>query len=100
MLTRRLKVPYIPAYLTSVGGSGFSVANTVLLSQIAGYQKLQLTIPQQLQGSSGGLGIVTQCVASSDTAGVDALRAYGSVDWSSWLNVKGTVQTVSPASEE
>lgn len=100
MLTPHLQVPNIPAYLTNVGGSVFTMANTALLSQIAGFQKLQLALPQELHGASGGLSIVTQCVAKSDTAGVEALKAYGSVDWSSWLNVKGTVQTVSPESEE
>ncbi|KAI9662745.1 MAG: hypothetical protein M1829_006140 [Trizodia sp. TS-e1964] len=87
-------VPNIPAYLTSVGGPGFALDNTVLLSQISGFQKLQLTIPQQLHGASGGLNLVAQCAAISDTAGVEALKAYGSADWASWPNVKGTVQTV------
>jgi hypothetical protein len=66
----------------------------VLLSQIEGFQLLQLLIPPQLLGASGGLNIAVQCAAKTDTAGIAAISVYGEVDWSSWINVKGTVQTV------
>lgn len=100
MLTPHLQVPNRPAYLTDLGGSGFTMANTVLLSEIyvdpdrspQPPKKLQLALPQQLHGASGGLGIVAQCVAGSNVNGMAALRAYGTVDWSSWTNVKGTPQ--------
>ena len=66
----------------------------MLLSQIDGFQMLQLLIPPGLLGSSGGLRIVTQCAAKTDTAGIADISVYGAVDWSSWLNVKGEVQRV------
>ena len=94
MLTFVFEVPNRPAYLTDIGGSTFTTSNTVRLSQIHGFELLQLLIPQQLLGTSGGLNIVTQCVSKTDEKGIAELEAYGVVDWSSWLNVKGAVQTV------
>ncbi|KAH0556558.1 hypothetical protein GP486_005585 [Trichoglossum hirsutum] len=83
------------AYLKDIAGPGATPANTVLLSQIDGFQKLQLLIPPELlDANGGGLKIKAQCAAASDTAGSDAIKAFGDVNWAGWLNVKGTVQTV------
>ena len=71
------------------------MANTVLLSQASGNNKLQLVVPQQLQGSSAGVGFTVQCFAPDSQVGDETFAAYGFVDWSSWSNVRGTVQTVS-----
>ncbi|KAI9662758.1 MAG: hypothetical protein M1829_006153 [Trizodia sp. TS-e1964] len=86
----------IPAFLTKLGGPGFTLANTVLFSKIAELEKLQLALPEQLQP---GLGLVTQCAKKTDTAGVKTLAAYGTVQWSSWPNIKGVMQTVHHAAK-
>jgi len=83
-----------PAYLTDIGGPSFTPSNTALLSQAEGFQKLQMLIPPQLLGTSGGLNIKVQCAAKADADGIERISIYGEVDWSTWLNVKGTVQTV------
>ncbi|MCQ8115629.1 hypothetical protein NP565_23960, partial [Vibrio parahaemolyticus] len=82
------------AYLKTIGGSNFTPENTVLLSQIQGFQLLQLLIPPQLVKDPKYLKTTTQCAAKSDTAGIEAIKKYGPVDWSKWPNVKGTPQHV------
>lgn len=64
------------------------------MSKIGGFDLLQLLIPPQLLNPGGGLNIVTQCAAKTDTDGIAAISIFGPADWSSWLNVKGTPQTV------
>ncbi|RDL34767.1 Uncharacterized protein BP5553_07895 [Venustampulla echinocandica] len=86
--------PNRPAYLKALGGSSFTPSNTALLSRIDGFELLQLLIPPQLLGAKGGLKISVQCAAKTDTEGIAAISIYGDVDWSSWLNVKGTVQII------
>jgi hypothetical protein len=51
-----------------------------------------MLIPKAMLGSAGGLSIVTQCAARTDTAGQAAIAAYGTADWYGWTNVKGTPQ--------
>ncbi|KAI3320492.1 hypothetical protein HD806DRAFT_506599 [Xylariaceae sp. AK1471] len=84
------------AYLKDIGGPGFTTSNTVLLSQIDGFEKLQILIPPTLIGKSGGLNIVVQCAEKKNQQGIDEISVYGDVDWYSWPNAKGTPQHVNP----
>ncbi|KUI54663.1 hypothetical protein VP1G_02056 [Cytospora mali] len=89
-------------YLTQVGGAGFTTDNTILLSQIdmdnQPRTKLQMLIPKALVGGKNTLGIRTECVKFEESAGADSYASInkGEIDWSSWLNVKGTVQSTEP----
>lgn len=88
------KAPNRPAYMTEIGGSTCTTSNTILFSKIdaRNYQLLQMLIPKDMLGSAGGLSIVTQCAARTDTEGQAAISAYGSADWYGWTNVKGVPQ--------
>lgn len=80
--------------MTEIGGSTCTTSNTILFSKIdaRNYQLLQMLIPKDMLGSAGGLSIVTQCAARTDTEGQAAISAYGSADWYGWTNVKGVPQ--------
>lgn len=93
-------------FLTQIGGAGFTKDNTILFSQIdmgdnKPRTKLQMLIPKALVGGGNKLGIRTECVrfeASAGNNGADSFARInkGEIDWSSWLNVKGTVQSTEP----
>lgn len=63
--------------------------------------KLQMLIPKALVGGGNTLGIRTECVKFEQSAGNDGADSFasidkGEIDWSSWLNVKGAVQSTEP----
>ncbi|KAI0887521.1 uncharacterized protein GGS22DRAFT_110619 [Annulohypoxylon maeteangense] len=89
--------PNRDAYLSGIGGPGFTTSNTVLLSQIHQFEKLQILIPSSLMGKSGGLNLNVQCAAKTNQQGIGEISVYGDVDWYSWTNVKGTPQYVNPS---
>jgi hypothetical protein len=68
----------------------------VLLSQIDGFEKLQILIPPTLMGKNGGLNIAVQCADKRNKQGIAEISVYGDVDWYGWPNVKGTPQHVNP----
>lgn len=80
-------------YLNDVGGPKFDTSNTVLLSQIDGFEKLQKLVPPPLMGTSGGLNFHVQCGQKTNQQGI-AQISLGEVNWYSWLNVKDTLQHV------
>ncbi|KAI3340805.1 hypothetical protein F4824DRAFT_487184 [Ustulina deusta] len=82
-----------PAYLKSIGGSSFTVDNTLLFSTIARVtpKHLQLLIPAKLiQTETKAFPV--NCADINDKPAYDAIKALGSVNWYSWPNVKGTPQ--------
>ncbi|OAA56763.1 hypothetical protein ISF_07279 [Cordyceps fumosorosea ARSEF 2679] len=81
------------AYLKNIGGSNFVMTNTIRLSIIDGFRLLQLLIPGNMVENRKILNTRTQCAAKTDKKGIEAIKAYGSVDWSKWPNVKGQPQT-------
>ncbi|KAI1450687.1 hypothetical protein F5Y02DRAFT_365557 [Annulohypoxylon stygium] len=87
--------PNRDAYLKDIGGSGFTSSNTVALSQIHGFQLLQILIPSMLMGKKGGLNLEVQCAAKTNQKGIEEISIYGDANWYSWTNVKGTPQHVS-----
>ncbi|KAI1771034.1 hypothetical protein F4818DRAFT_220325 [Hypoxylon cercidicola] len=81
------------AYL---GDLGFTASNTVLLSKIDGFEKLQILVPPALIDKSGGMNFNVQCAKQTNQQGIAAISIYGDVDWYSWLDVGGTPQHVNP----
>ncbi|KAI1460602.1 hypothetical protein F4805DRAFT_369146 [Annulohypoxylon moriforme] len=88
--------PNRDAYLKEIGGPGFTTSNTVLISQIQGFEKLQILIPPSLMGKKGGLNIQVQCALKTNKQGINDISVYGEADWYSWTNVKGAPQHVNP----
>ncbi|OAA45599.1 hypothetical protein NOR_03388 [Metarhizium rileyi] len=78
-------------YLKELGGPTFKVSNTILLSEIEGYDLLQLLIPPQLLDPSIGLNIKVNCAEKKDEQGISTISQHGVADWVRWINVKGTV---------
>lgn len=68
----------------------------MLLSQIDGFEKLQILVPPTLMGKSGGLSFKVLCAEKTNQDGINQISQFGDVDWYSWLNVKGTPQHVNP----
>ncbi|ELR06920.1 hypothetical protein VC83_05928 [Pseudogymnoascus destructans] len=86
-------VPNRPAFLMTVGGRGYTTANTVLISPIYGSEeKTQFLIPPALLSSSNPLSISVQCAAKSNGPAWQALQAaYGTINWRNWQGLKGPV---------
>ncbi|KAI0479059.1 hypothetical protein GGR56DRAFT_359621 [Xylariaceae sp. FL0804] len=83
-----------PAYYHNAVGADATEANTIKLSQIDGFQKIQMTIPPEMVGVGNALGLKTTCAKKTDAQGVQKLVDQGDVDFYSFSNVFGPPQKI------